>query len=233
VTALVGITAYPPNALGRYELPQEYVAAVRRAGAIPVLVAPGEPQVDELLDQLDGVILAGGGDVDPAHWGGRRDDTNEFVDPARDDLELALAQRVLDDGIPTLAVCRGIQVVNTALGGTLHNHLPEAIESDVPHRHEPKWDHRHVVEAEAGSLVAETMGSGQVEIACWHHQAIATPGAGLSITAWSADGVIEAVELAGHPWMVAVQWHPEMTAADDQSQQALFDGLVEAIHGQR
>jgi putative glutamine amidotransferase len=231
VTPLVGITAYPPNALNRYELPAEYVTAVRRAGAVPVLIPPGETDVDGLLARLDGVILAGGGDVDPAHWGGERDETNEFVDPARDDLELALARRVLDDGIPTLAVCRGIQVVNTALGGTLHNHLPDAVESDVPHRQEPKWGHTHGVEAEAGSLVAEIMGADRVEIACWHHQAIATPGAGLAITAWSPDGVIEAVELAGHPWMIAVQWHPEMTAADDQTQQALFDGLVGAIDG--
>jgi putative glutamine amidotransferase len=155
------------------------------------------------------------------------------VYPARDDLELAVARRVLDYGIPTLAVCRGLQVVNTALGGTLHNHLPDAVGSDVPHRREPKWDHRHGVEAEAGSLVAEVMGSREVEVACWHHQAIATPGAGLSITGWSPDGVVEAVELAGHPWMVAVQWHPEMTAADDHTQQALSDGRVAAIDGLR
>jgi putative glutamine amidotransferase len=231
VTALVGITAYPPNGLNRYELPAEYVTAVRRAGAIPVLIPPGETDIDGVLARVDGVILAGGGDVDPVRWGGERDDTNEFVDAARDDLELALAQRVLDDGVPTLAVCRGIQVVNTALGGTLHNHLPAAVESDVPHRLEPKWDHRHAVEAEGGSLVAETMGAANVDIACWHHQAIATPGAGLSITAWSPDGVVEAVELAGHPWMIAVQWHPEMTAGEDHTQQALFDGLVQAIGG--
>ncbi len=228
MSALIGITTYPPNSTDRYELPQEYVAAVRRAGAIPVLIAPGEAQIDELLDRLDGVVLAGGGDIDPVRWGGEAHPTVEFVDPARDDLELELAQRVLDDGIPTLAVCRGMQVVNTALGGTLHVHLPDAVDSDVPHRREPKWSHRHLVEAEAGSLVAETMGAEKVEPACWHHQAVARPGAGLAVTAWSPDGVIEAVELAGHPWMVAVQWHPEMTAADDQTQQALFDGLVDA-----
>jgi putative glutamine amidotransferase len=229
VTALVGITAYPPNGMGRYELPREYIAAVRRAGAIPVMIAPGEPKVDDLLERLDGVILAGGGDIDPARWGGEPHPTIEFVDPARDDLELALAARVLDDGIPTLAICRGLQVVNTALGGSLHAHLPEAVETEVPHRQEPKWTHTHPVEAESGSLVAEIMGTEHAEPACWHHQAIDRPGSGLAVTAWSPDGVIEAVELAGHPWLVAVQWHPEMTAADDQTQQALFDGLVDAI----
>ncbi len=229
MTALVGITTYPPNATGRYELPTEYVAAVRRAGAIPVLIAPGEAEIDDLLARLDGVILAGGGDLDPQRWGGEPHPTIEFVDADRDDLELALAERVLDEGIPTLAICRGLQVVNTVLGGTLHPHLADAVESDVPHRAEPKWSHTHVIDAEAGSLVAEVMGAEQVEPACWHHQAIARPGAGLAITAWSPDGVIEAVELAGHPWMVAVQWHPEMTAADDQTQQRLFDGLVDAV----
>jgi putative glutamine amidotransferase len=231
VTPLVGITTYPPNATDRYELPREYVAAVRRAGAIPVLLAPGEPRIDDLLDRLDGVVLAGGGDIDPARWGGEAHPTVEFVDPARDDLELALAERVLDEGIPTLAICRGLQVVNTALGGSLHVHLPDAVDSEVPHRQEPKWSHTHVIEAEPGSLVADTMGVEVVEPACWHHQAIDRPGIGLAITAWSPDGVIEAVELAGHPWMVAVQWHPEMTAADDHTQQRLFDGLVEAIDG--
>jgi len=226
---LVGITTYPPNAVDRYELPQEYVAAVRRAGAIPVLIAPGEARLDDLLGRLDGVVLAGGGDIDPARWGGEPHPTIEFVDPARDDLELAMARRVLDEGVPTLAICRGLQVVNTALGGTLHAHLPDAVPTDEPHRLEPKWSHTHRVEVDAGSLVARTMGTDTVEPACWHHQAIDRPGTGLTVTARSPDGVIEAVELAGHPWLVAVQWHPEMTAADDAAQQRLFDGLVEAI----
>lgn len=227
---LVGITTYPPNATDRYELPREYVAAVRRAGAVPVLIAPGEPRLDDLLEHLGGVVLAGGGDIDPARWGGEPHPTVEFVDPDRDDLELALAQRVLDDGIPTLAICRGLQVVNTALGGTLHPHLPDAVTTDEPHRLEPKWSHTHRVEVDADSLVARTMGTATVEPACWHHQAIDRPGAGLTVTARSPDGVIEAVELVGHPWLAAVQWHPEMTAADDAAQQGLFDGLVEAIN---
>jgi putative glutamine amidotransferase len=228
MAALVGVTTYPPNDVDRYELPQEYVAAVRRAGAIPLLITPGEPRIDHLLERIDALVLAGGGDIHPDRWGGEAHASVEFVDEARDDLELDLALRVLDEGIPTLAICRGLQVVNVALGGTLHAHLPEAVDSDVPHRQEPKWSHTHGVEAEPGSLVADTMGTERAEPACWHHQAIDRPGAGLAVTAWAADGVIEAVELAGHPWMVAVQWHPEMTAADDQAQQRLFDGLVEA-----
>ena len=229
MSALVGITTYPPNARNLFELPAEYVAAVRRAGAIPVLIAPGEGEVDQLLQRLDGVVLAGGGDIDPARYGGEPHPAVEFVDADRDELELELAGRLLDDGVPTLAICRGMQVVNVTLGGSLHPHLPEAFDDTVPHRLEPQWSHTHEIELSPGSLVAETMGAELVDPAGWHHQAVDRPWAGLSITGWSPDGVIEAVELAGHPWMVAVQWHPEMTAADDQTQQALFDGLVDAI----
>jgi putative glutamine amidotransferase len=232
MVALVGITTYPPNAGDRFELPREYVAAVRRAGAMPVMIAPGEPRIDDLLDRLDGVVLAGGGDIDPARWGGDPHPSIEFVDEARDELELDLARRVMDGGIPTLAICRGLQIVNVARGGSLHPHLPEAFDETVSHRQEPKWSHTHEIELEPGSLVAETMGAERVDPTGWHHQAIDRPGAGLAVTGWSPDGVIEAVELAGHPWMVAVQWHPEMTAADDQTQQRLFDGLVGAIRGQ-
>ncbi len=232
MAALVGITTYPPNAADRYELPREYVAAVRRAGAIPVLIAPGEPRVDDLLERVDGLVLAGGGDIDPTRWGGEAHPTVEFVDAARDDLELDLARRVLDEGIPTLAICRGMQVVNVALGGTLHPHLPETFDGPISHRQEPKWSHTHEIELEPGSLVAEVMGASVVDPAGWHHQAVDRLGSGLAVTGWSPDGVIEAVELAGHPWLVAVQWHPEMTAADDQAQQRLFDGLVEVITGQ-
>ena len=203
--------------------------AVRRAGGVPVLIAPGEPHLDALLARLDGVVLAGGGDIDPRRWGGTAHPSIEFVDQARDDLELELARRVVDDGVPTLAVCRGLQVLNTTLGGTLHPHLPEVVSADIPHRQEPKWTHTHTVEVDAGSLVARVMGTESVAPACWHHQAVDRLGAGLAVTAWSPDGVIEAVELSGHPWLVAVQWHPEMTAADDGTQQRLFDGLVEAI----
>jgi putative glutamine amidotransferase len=139
---------------------------------------------------------------------------------------------VLDEGIPTLAICRGMQVVNVALGGTLHPHLPETFDGPISHRQEPKWSHTHEIELEPGSLVAKVMGASVVDPAGWHHQAVDRLGSGLAVTGWSPDGVIEAVELAGHPWLVAVQWHPEMTAADDQAQQRLFDGLVEVITGQ-
>jgi putative glutamine amidotransferase len=232
MTPLVGITANPPNAAGRFEVAREYVDAVRRAGAIPVLISPGEQHIDELLERLDGVVLSGGGDIDPARWGSGGHPAIEHIDDDRDELELRLAREVADEGIPTLAICRGAQVVNVALGGTLHPHLPDVVGDDVAHRRKPKWEHRHFVEAEAGSLVAAAMGADRVQPASWHHQAIDRPGNGLAVTAWAPDGVIEAIEMPSHPWLVGVQWHPEVTAADDEAQQGLFDALVEAITGE-
>lgn len=230
---LIGITSYPPNPADRYELPRPYVDSVRRAGGIPVLLAPGDPHAGALLARLDGVVLAGGGDVDPGRWGGPDHPAIEYVDHARDELELELAREAADEGVPTLAICRGLQVLNVALGGTLHAHLPDVVDGVVPHKREPQWAHRHPVEAEPGSLVADAMGTERAEPASWHHQAVDRPGAGLTVTAWADDGVIEALELVGHPWLIAVQWHPEMTSHEDPTQQKLFDELVIATGGSR
>ncbi len=159
MAALVGITTYPPNAADRYELPQEYVAAVRRAGAVPVLIAPGEPRPDDLLDRLDGVVLAGGGDIDPARWGGdpippssswtRTGTTWSWPWPSGSSTTACPRS-------PSAGACR---CVNTALGGTLHPHLPDAVTTDEPHRREPKWSHTHRVSLHPDSLVARTMGT--------------------------------------------------------------------------
>jgi putative glutamine amidotransferase len=227
---VVAITSYGPNAADRYELPRQYVEAVRRAGAVPVLVAPGEERLDDLLARVDGLVLSGGGDVDPRHWGGPADHPAvEYVNPERDELELHAVRFAVDHDLPTLAICRGAQVLNVALGGTLHAHVPDVVGDSVTHRREPKWDHPHEITAEPGSLVAEAMGTHHAVPASWHHQAIDQPAEGLTITARAPDGIIEAVEHAGHPWMLAVQWHPEITAAEDPTQQALFDELVDAI----
>ncbi len=239
---LIGITTYPPSQAGRYGLPQEYVASVRRAGGEPVLVPPGtvdDPiDVATLLDRLDGVVLAGGGDLDPATYHGAPHETTYALHEGRDRDELALVRALLDRHVPTLAICRGSQVLNVALGGTLVPHLPDVVPGPaaggVLHRIEPPEPQAsasptpHDVRVEPGSDLAEVLGTTTVSPMSWHHQAVDRLGDGLRAVAWAPDGVVEATELPGHPWLRSVQWHPELTAASDPTQQRLFDALVAA-----
>lgn len=188
------------------------VEAVWRAGGEPVSIHPGG-EVASRLARFDGVLLPGGGDVDPARYGGVPHDSVYDVDATQDEFDLAVASEALSSGKPLLAVCRGQQVVNIALGGTLHQNSA---------------GHRHVVHPiELTGTLAELVGAEKVDGSCYHHQHIDTLGAGLEVTARAADGTIEAVGLPGSAgWFVAVQWHPEDTAATDPAQQRLFDALV-------
>ncbi|MFP5320395.1 MAG: gamma-glutamyl-gamma-aminobutyrate hydrolase family protein [Acidimicrobiia bacterium] len=237
---LIGITTYPPDRDGRVELPQEYVHAVRRARAEPVLVPPGTADdpvdVGVVLGRLDGLVLAGGGDIEPDRYGGAGHETVYALRPERDRDELALVPAVLDRRLPTLAICRGLQVLNVALGGTLVAHLPDVVPGPdaggVAHRLEPEeirgraTPTPHEIEVEAGSALARAMGAERVTPMSWHHQAVDRLGEGLRVVARAPDGVVEAIEVDGHPEVVAVQWHPELTAAVDPTQQALFDDLA-------
>jgi putative glutamine amidotransferase len=231
---IVGITGYPRDERGRFSLPAEYVAAVRRAGGIPVIVAPGETRANELLEVLDALILAGGGDVDPMLYGGRAHPAIYGVDRERDESEIALAREVRERGTPALAICRGSQVLNVALGGTLIEHLPDEVGERVAHRGSGAGTRAmHAVEIEPGSGLARTLGSQHVEASSSHHQGIRRVARELSVVARAEDGAIEGVELPRHPFLLGVQWHPEHTAGDDPAQQRLFDDLVEAARRTR
>lgn len=199
--------------------------AVYAAGGEPLVVHPVAPgaQVDDAevaarLWYADGVLLPGGGDL-AARWAGQEAHATEYdVDEEQDAFDLAVARHALGTGLPLLAICRGNQVVNVALGGDLIQDLGERT-------------HRHVVHeitVEPDSLLAGIVGTSP-SISCYHHQGIGRPGAGLRAVAESADGVIEAVELAGaQGWYLGIQWHPEDTAATDPAQAGLFRALVEA-----
>ncbi len=237
VRPLVGITTYPQNDRGRYELPDDYVACVRRAGADAVLLPPGAGVIERLVERLDGIVLAGGGDLDPATYGSEGHETIYSLDEARDADELALVHLLLEREIPTLAICRGSQVVNVALGGTLHPHLPDVVGDAIVHRDADAIRRGlpgpvlHDVRVEPGSLVAEVMepyadGAEGPTPMSWHHQAVDRLGEGLHAVAWAPDGTIEATEHESHPWLASVQWHPELSAATDPTQQRLFDQLA-------
>ena len=211
-----------------YIIPAQYVAAVRRAGGIPVLLPPGETAIDDWLELVDGVIIIGGIDVHPERYGGNSEHpalTN--LDATRDETELKLVELILEKGEhPTLCICRGMQVLNVATGGTLHEHVADTLPNDI-HREGDGWAFQPLTAAD-GSLVAEAMGAKQVTTASGHHQAVKDVGAGIKVSATAPDGVVEAIEHESHPWMVGVQWHPEVSAESDPTQQHLFDSLVEA-----
>ena len=202
------------------------VDAVWAGGGEPLAVHPAAPDGDvapaELSERLwfvDGVLLPGGGDLSPELYGAGGHESLSDVDAEQDAFDLAVARWALDSGHPLLAVCRGLQVVNVARGGTIVQDMPA--------------HHRHLVselELAAGTVVRQVLGRDRATISCYHHQALDRLGTGLAATARSADGVVEAVELdhADGGWFLGVQWHPEDTAATDPAQQAVFDALVSA-----
>lgn len=225
---LIGLTTYGRGENNRYSLPAEYVDAVRRAGGIPVLMPPGEQAPNDWLESLDGLILSGGGDIDPERYGGEQHETLYNIDHERDAFEFALLEQAMARRMPLLCICRGMQVLNIHLGGTLYEHLPDAYGEEVAHRAPPREPTPHALHIVAGSQLAGLLGREQVEAASWHHQAVKTLGRALVPVAYAPDRLIEALELPGYPWLVAVQWHPELTAASDPLQQGLFNAFVAA-----
>ncbi|NJL42769.1 MAG: gamma-glutamyl-gamma-aminobutyrate hydrolase family protein [Pseudanabaena sp. RU_4_16] len=225
---IIGITAYGRNEVGEFTLQAVYVDAVRKAGGIPILLPPGEPHPDRILQQVDGLILAGGGDIDPAIYGGDEHPTIYSVDAERDEFELALAEMVIAEGLPVLGICRGMQVLGVASGGNLVSHVPDRFGDDILHRLDnPRRPTSHTVEVTAQSRLAQVLKVTNTEVTSWHHQAVQSVSNGWSPVAFAPDGLIEAIEHQDHPWAVAVQWHPELLA-HCPAQKALFYALVEA-----
>jgi len=224
---LIGITTRPPDSENRYAQSRLYVDAVRRGGGIPVLLPLGE-EPEAVYARLDGLILSGGGDIDPALYGGKDHEMIYAVSRERDDFEIALAQVAASGEKPCMPICRGMQIVNVALGGTLMEHLEDEVGTAVVHRdHDQKIGMHHPVETEAGTKLREICGP-SCDTVSWHHQAVRRVAAGLVVAAKAKDGIIEALEKPDHPWFVALQWHPEMSAGEDPVQQGLFNRFVEA-----
>ena len=227
---LIGISAYSELAKwGAWErpavvLPRRYADSVAAAGGIPVLLPP-LPGIEDALGRLDGLILAGGGDIDPARYHAEPAPETSSVREERDVAELALFAAARSRRLPVLGICRGLQVINVALGGTLHQHLPDVVGHDG-HAPVPGGFADHAVRVAPGSRLSQILGRDEAGTPTHHHQAVDQLGRGLIPTAWAQDGIIEAFELegAGDGWfMVAVQWHPE--AGDDPS---LFRALIAA-----
>lgn len=208
-----------------------YLRAVERAGGVPVLLAPqlSAAARETLWALLDGLVLTGGGDVEPARFGQTPHPKTDLVSPDRDALELELVDRALRDGVPLLAICRGLQVVNVARGGSLVQDIADDIDTNLVHSQKGTRDAAtHDVRVAATSRLSEIVGALELRVNSFHHQAIGRVGAGLREVAWAPDGVIEGVELedAAGPWMIAVQWHPEELVGHDPAARALFDAVV-------
>jgi putative glutamine amidotransferase len=228
---VIGISSYSQQARwGAWDdqailLPRRYADKITQAGGVPVLLPP-VAGISDALRRLDGLVLSGGGDVDPARYGAERDAACGPASAVRDEAELDLCTAAMSSGLPLLGICRGLQVINVALGGTLHQHLPDVVGHDGHSPREGAYD-RHNVTVAASSDLARVLGRSEAEVPTHHHQAIDKIGRGLVATAWADDGIIEAVEFdhsgLSAPAMLAVQWHPEV--GDDLS---LFEWLVAA-----
>jgi len=213
-----------------YSVPAQYVDAIRRAGGSAVLLPPGESDWRPWVGAVDGFVVMGGRDVAAATYGGDGSHpAQQEPQVDRDTTELALTRHIVSGLRPALFVCRGVQVLNIAMGGTLHPHIRDLLDEDM-HRGDGDGDGwmYHAVEVEAGSQLAKAMDTEAVCTASGHHQAVDEIGEGLQVVARAADGIVEALEVVGSTWLVGVQWHPEVSAATDPSQQGLFDALVEA-----
>ena len=205
-----------------------YVESLRKAGAIPVLIPPQPENASDVVETLDGVLLAGGYDCDPSEYGEEAHPSIEPMDPRRQSNDLSLAKVARERGIPTLGICLGLQIMNVAAGGSLVQDIDSQMETDIEHVSDPDDRARHDVRIERGTKLAKILdGTIEMNVNSSHHQAIKDVGEGLRRTAHAPDGVVEGLEDPRHPFYVGVQWHPEdMPAADSATK--IFRALVEA-----
>jgi len=206
--------------------PKTYARALLRAGAIPVLVPVNLPPAmnAELLTRLDGLLFTGGGDIDNKYFQGEEHEEIYGIDPERDEHELSLARYAASQQIPFLGICRGLQVINVALGGTLYTHIYDQLPGALQHSCFPEFspDHpAHPIEIKPGSQLSNLFGSTHAEVNSLHHQGVKTLAKGLEALATSPDGLVEAFHLPSHPFGLAVQWHPEWMP-DAPEMQAVF-----------
>jgi putative glutamine amidotransferase len=232
---LIGLTVYltrSASGLPAAAINIAYIDSIRNAGGLPVLI-PNQLQVEEwreLAPRLDGILFTGGGDIRTELFGGSPHPAVDDVDDERDMLELSLMRHAMEDGTPVLGICRGCQVMNVALGGTLYTHIPDQLPAAVRHDFStdfPRDYPAHPVRVEEGSRLAEICRQPLLQVNSLHHQGIKDLAQALMPVAYAPDGLVEAVELPGHPFALAVQWHPEWLPSY-KPMQRLFLAFVEA-----
>lgn len=214
---LIGLTTYSfTNKSGspQFAINQAYVRAIEQAGGCPVLIpfGLGVEQLETLLERLDGILFTGGGDIHPRWYQSSEPDLAAEIDPQRDELEIGLVRRLAENGKPFLGICRGLQVINVALGGSLYEDIQQQHPGALDHRHQngqPRSKLTHQVRLEPGGWLRRLLAEPEVQVNSLHHQGIRSLAPGLRAIGWAPDEIIEAIELPEHPFARAVQWHPE------------------------
>ena len=218
-------------------LAEAYVEALSQAETCPVLIPNLVPEaaLDNLLSSLDGVLFTGGGDIETSYYQDADHPKVSGVEADRDRLELLILERVVNDGKPFLGICRGLQLINVGLGGTLYADIADQVPGAARHDCYPDWERdylAHSVEVGQGTRLAEILGSGVIEVNSLHHQAIRELAPDLVASAYSPDGIVEAVEMPDHPYGIAVQWHPEWLTAHN-TMRALFADFAGAANNHK
>ena len=220
-------------AIGQNRKMEDYLESVRRAGGEPVEVIVGGESAEQILARVDGLMLTGGGDVDPKLYGEKPHDTFQAAETGRDEFEIHLARTAVATGVPLLAICRGMQVLNVAMGGTLYQDIPSQVTGALQHSvPQPRAASAHEVWISKGTRLSELLKDHMEDgdtchVNSRHHQSVKEVATGFVVTATSPDGVIEAMEKPDAPYCVAVQWHPENFWRTGEFRE-LFEGLVQA-----
>ncbi len=229
---IIGITTYQNQETGNFCSPVGYAQAVQRAGGIPILLPPLQPDPTAIVKAVDGLIFTGGGDIEPALYNRLPHPTVYGVDSERDASELALAKFAMEADKPVLGICRGLEVLMVASSGDLVQHLPEEFGETILHRIDRFTPAEHTVQILPESQLAAIIEREQVTVVSWHHQAVRAAPPGWRVAAKAPDGVIEALEHEAHLWGIALQWHPELSPADPLHLR-IFEAFLEAASNQK
>lgn len=236
---VIGITP-SPSTLERshglfnlFGIADTYTTAVESAGGIPLIIPPQDDNVPRLVEIVDGLLITGGGDIDPALYGDTDiHPTTYGIHAGRDSLEFGLLREAIDREVPTFCICRGIQVLNVVLGGTLYQDIADQFSPQVQHQQQrdgiAKEEPGHHVDVTPDSRLASAYGATRLNVNSFHHQGLKQLGEQLIAVATAPDGIVEGVELPGHPWLLGVQWHPEMMFTVHTEHLKPFQALVQA-----
>jgi putative glutamine amidotransferase len=225
------------NGFPIFMIMEAYIHALQRNGACPVMVPPGLTEQDfaALMPRLDGLLFTGGGDVHPKYYGGKNHPLLDGVDQERDQLEVSLAQSAIDLRIPFLGICRGLQVINVALGGTIYEDILDQLPGALQHSNYPAYPRSypaHPISIQQGSQLESILGARQARVNSLHHQGIKELSPHLVATAFAPDGIVEAFEYSDHPFGIGVQWHPEWLK-DETSMDPLFQAFIRAAQDRK